>query len=191
MTENLLYLCPEEINFAPPDPSAVLDGLRDAGFIGEVFDFNGETHYRPGGEFISLITFLGCSPVITSAQSDTSGEGFSHIAFEGPLDTPRLVAGDNIKIPRCPACGYRFEDWQSLVTAWQQQPETWSFDCPECNRQLTPPQLRWRKCAGFGRYFIKVWGIFESEAVPSPELIALLEKLGDCRWQHFYVRYQG
>ncbi len=189
MTENLLYLCPAKFDALPDDSSKLKSALRDEGFIGEPFDFNGETHYRPGPEFLSLITFLGCSPVIATEQHENAGEGFSHIAFQGPSATAQFISGDNLKTPRCPACGHRFEVWQPLIEAWQQQPETHHIDCPECSKELTLPQLRWRKSAGFGRYFIKIWGIFESEAVPSPELIALLEQVGGCQWQHFYVRY--
>ncbi len=190
MTENLLILCPTEFNAIPDDPSAMLARLNSEGFIGDSFEFNGERHYRPGEAFVSHITFLGCSPVIAMDASELSGEGFNHIAIEGPLDSPLFLSGDNLKTPRCPSCGHRFEQWQPLVEGWQQQPETHVLDCPECNRKLSAPQLRWRKCAGFGRFFIKVWGIFESEAVPSPEFIALLEEVSGCRWQHFYIRIQ-
>lgn len=191
MMENLLILCPTEFDTVPEDLPTLLAELCCEGFIGESFEFGDEHHYRPGEKFISHITFLGCSPVIAMEASELSGEGFSHIAFEGPLDSPHFIAGNNIKIPRCPSCGHRFEEWQQLVKAWQQQPDTHVFNCPECNRELNTPHLRWRKCAGFGRFFIKVWGIFESEAVPSPEFIALLEKLSSCQWQHFYIRIQG
>ncbi len=188
MTENLLYLCPEDVNAVPTDLPAMLEELRREGFIGEAIVFADEEHYRPGEQFASHITFLGCSPVIATSQTDASGEGFSHIAFEGPRDSPRFVSGDNLKLPRCPGCGHRFDNWSLLVDAWQKQPETHTFLCPECGMHLTAPQLRWRKCAGFGSFFIKVWGIFESEAVPSPEFLALLERLAGCRWQHFYIR---
>lgn len=189
MSENLLYLCPAEFDALPYDPSKLESALRKEGFIDETFNFNDEIHYRPGLKFSSLITFLGCSPVIAVEQHENAGEGFSHIAFHGPSAAPLFISGDNLKTPRCPACGHRFEALQPLVEAWQQQPETHYIDCPGCSKQLTLPQLRWRKSAGFGRYFIKIWGIFESEAVPSPELIALLEQVSGCRWQHFYVRY--
>ncbi len=185
MTENLLYLCPVDIHAVPPDLQAMLVGLLSAEFIAEPIEFGGESHYRPGSRFISYITFLGCSPVISTQDNGDAGEGFSHIAIEGPLPSPRFVGGDNLKTPRCPSCGHRFEEWSSIV----EKPVSHSFNCPECDRSLTAPQLRWRKCAGFGRIFMKVWGIFESEAVPSPEFLALLEQLSGCRWQHFYVRY--
>lgn len=186
MPENLLYLCPADLDSTPVERSTLIASLRQAGFIAQEITFSGDTHFNPGNNFLSMITFLGCSPVIDMGAPGKTGEGFTHIDIEGPLESPRFVSGDNLKIPRCPACGYRFENWQSLV----QSPGLNSFDCPECSKQLTAPQLRWRKCAGFGRLFIKVWGIFESEAVPSPELLAILEQLSGSAWLYFYVRYQ-
>lgn len=186
MPENLLYLCPVDFNSTPVERSILIASLRQADFIAQEMTFSGDTHYHPGEKFLSLLTFLGCSPVIDMGEPGKTGEGFTHIGFEGPLEQPRFVSGNNLKTPRCPDCGHRFENWQSLVSA----PWSHTFSCPGCNRQLTAPQLRWRKCAGFGRLFIKVWGVFESEAVPSPELLALLERLSGHSWQHFYVRYQ-
>lgn len=185
MPENLLYLCPADFDSAPVDLSALIATLRQEGFIAQEITFSGDTHFRPGEQFLSLITFLGCSPVIDLGVPGRTGEGFTHIGFEGPLEQPRFISGDNLKTPRCPDCGHRFENWRALV----ESPGLFTFNCPECNRPLTAPQLRWRRCAGFGRLFIKVWGIFESEAVPSPELFALLEAISGQRWQHFYVRY--
>lgn len=187
MPENLLYLCPVDFNSIPVELPTLISTLRQADFIAQEMSFSGETHFHPGEKFLSLITFLGCSPVIDMGAPGKTGEGFTHISFEGPLEKPRFISGNNLKTPRCPNCGHRFEAWRSLVESTDMP----TFDCPECNKQLTAAQLRWRKCAGFGRLFIKIWGIFESEAVPSPELLALLEKISGQRWQHFYVRYQN
>jgi hypothetical protein len=186
MPENLLYLCPADFDRAPVERSTLIASLRQARFIAEEMTFTDETHYHPGEQFLSLITFLGCSPVIDMGAPGKTGEGFTHIEIEGPHDSPRFVSGNNLKIPRCPFCGHRFEKWQQLV----ESPALNTFNCPDCSKQLTAPQLRWRKCAGFGRLFIKVWGIFESEAVPSPELLALLEQASGSAWLYFYVRYQ-
>lgn len=188
MADNLLYLCPSDFNTIPADSAALIEALRDAGFIAEAFPFGREEHYRPGEEFITLVTFLGCSPVISLGEPGKTGDEFCHIAFDGPYESARFVGGDNLKIPRCPGCGHRFESWQELIDAWQSQPDT-TFDCPDCGRNLNAAELRWRKCAGFGRFFIKVWGIFESEAVPNPNLLSILEKSTGSPWQHFYVRY--
>jgi hypothetical protein len=187
--ENLLYLCPRDHHTVPEDLSALTADLSQAGFIGDEFAFAGTTHYRPGEEFITLITFLGCSPVISLGEPGKTGEEFCHIAFEGPLARPRFFAGDNVKIPRCPHCGHRFDPWQPLVEQWEAQLDEQQWPCPECGNTIAAPQLRWRKCAGFGRFFIKIWGIFESEAVPNPNLLAILEKHTGSPWQHFYVRH--
>lgn len=188
MAENLLYLCPANAETAPRDYPALIDILKQEGFIGGTIDVDGEEHYKPGDEFLSLITFLGCSPVIALGEPGKTGDEFCHIAIDEPSPSPRFVAGDNIKVPRCPGCGHRFEQWAPLVEAWESEPQAAAFTCPACEKPLTAPQLRWRKCAGFGRFFIRVWGIFESEAVPNPNLLSTLEKSTGGPWQHFYVR---
>jgi hypothetical protein len=189
MAENLLYLCPKDFHSAPQTLPELIEALQHAGFIGDTIEVNGATHYQPGDEFLTLITFLGCSPVISLGEPGKTGDEFCHIALEGPYDKPHFAAGDNLKIPRCPGCGHRFETWQPLIEQWQDHPEETRFDCPECSRTLSAPELRWRKCAGFGRFFIKVWGIFESEAVPNPNLMSVLKKRTGCDWLHFYVRH--
>ena len=189
MAENLLYLCPKDHTTVPADVPALIAALQQAGFIGEEITLQGEQHYRPGDEFLTLVTFLGCSPVIAMGEPGKTGDEFCHIAIEGPLPQSRFVGGDNLKTPRCPGCGHRFEAWQELVEKWQQQAEH-TFDCPECTRRLNVTELRWRKCAGFGRFFIKVWGIFESEAVPNPNLLSLLQQHTGGEWLHFYLRHQ-
>lgn len=187
--DNILYLAPRDFDVIPENPVALISALQEIELIGESFEYVGHEHYRPGDEFITLITFLGCSPVISLGEPGKTGEEFSHIAFEGPLEKPRFIAGDNIKIPRCPHCGHRFDPWQSLIEDWEKNPEGQKWPCPECGNTVSAPQLRWRKCAGFGRFFIKVWGIFESEAVPNPNLLSILEKQTGSPWQHFYVRH--
>jgi hypothetical protein len=187
MAENILILVPTSFDAIPADRETLLTTLRDEQFIAAPIEFNGETHYRPGENFMMLVTFLGCSPMIATGEMDNSGEQFCHIAIEGPTDEPHFITGDNIKIPRCPKCGHRFDDWQMLLEDWSREPHG-QTPCPECGESQSAPQLRWRKCAGFGRFFIKVWGVFESEAVPSPNFMALLKRCSGVEWQHFYIR---
>lgn len=189
MAENILILVPTAFAAVPADRAKVIATLRDKHFIAESIEINGEQHFRPGEEFMMLITFLGCSPMIASGELDSGGEQFCHIAIEGPWEEPRFLAGENIKIPRCPKCGHRYDNWQALVATWSAAPSS-SICCPACGTSSAAPQLRWRKCAGFGRFFIKVWGIFESEAVPSPNLLSLLKECSGVEWQHFYIRKQ-
>jgi hypothetical protein len=187
MAENILILAPKSFNEIPTARDKLIAKLTEEQFIADTIDIGDEKHYRPGEEFMMLITFLGCSPMIATSEMESGGEQYCHIAFEGPLERPRYIVGDNIKIPRCPSCGHRFDDWQTRLSEWQQRPEA-EINCPECHGSIPITQLRWRKCAGFGRFFIKVWGIFESEAVPSPNLLASLKRASGVEWHHFYIR---
>jgi hypothetical protein len=186
MAENILILVPGSFDAIPADRDTLLTALREKKFIGDAIEINGEQHYQPGEEFMMLITFLGCSPMIATGELD-SGEQHCHVAIEGPWKQPRFIAGDNLKLPRCPNCGHRYDDWQAVVNEWIAAPAA-TVTCPACAADSSVTQLRWRKCAGFGRFFIKVWGIFESEAVPSPNLLSLLKQHTGIEWQHFYIR---
>ena len=189
-SENLLILTPKRFTDLPDSSEQLIASLVQEGFLGKPFEVNDEQHYMPGEEFMMLMTFLGCSPMIVTGELESGGEQYCHIAIEGSFDTPRYMVGDNIKIPRCPKCGHRYDEWQTLLEGWQQQPDE-TTSCPECGEQSAITSLRWRKCTGFGRFFIKVWGIFESEAVPSPNLLVLLQRCSGVEWHHFYLRYNS
>lgn len=187
MAENILILAPVAFKKIPADRNALIAMLKESRFIGDSLEVSGEKHYRPGEDFMMLMTFLGCSPMIATGEMDSNGEQYCHIAIEGPLQEPRYIVGDNIKTPRCPSCGHRFDDWRSLLESWQESPED-ELACPGCNEHYSATRLRWRKSAGFGRFFIKVWGIFESEAVPSPNLLTSLKNVSGTEWRHFFIR---
>lgn len=187
MAENILVLTPNFFRDIPNDCKSLLSLLQEIEFLGSPLEVNGEIHYRPGEEFMSLITFLGCSPMIATGEMESEGEQYCHIAIEGPLESPRYMVGDNIKVPRCPKCSHRLDNWQTLLDLWQEDPQGAAF-CPDCGDSFPLTKLRWRKCAGFGRFFIKVWGVFESEAVPSPNFLAALKRFTGLEWHHFYLR---
>ncbi len=187
MAENILILVPKSFNEVPEDREKLITALHEQQFLGETLEVDGERHYRPGDDIMMHIIFMGCSPMIATGEMESSGEQYCHIAIEGPLQQPAYIVGDNIKLPRCPKCGHRHDDWQTLLQKWSESPGS-EMSCSECGESYSPTQLRWRKSAGFGRFFIKVWGIFESEAVPSPNLLALLQRVSGIEWQHFYIR---
>lgn len=188
MTDNILYLHPRDPQ-QTFDATAVGEALRGIGFIGEAFSFHGAQHFKPGGEFLFLLTFLGCSPVVSLGEPGLTGEEFCHIEFTPVSEQPRFVAGDNLKVPRCRHCNQRIDDWQNMLEAWRSQgSEQWS--CPHCGKSTPLHRLKWKQCAGFGRQFIKVWGIFEGEAVPGEELLNALRQSTHSEWDYFYCRRQ-
>ncbi len=187
MPANQLVLHPERPELVPADAAALLQRLTEIGFIAGTLSYEGREHYRPGEEFLQLITFLGCSPVVALGEPGATGEEFCHIQFDGPHATPLFLSGGNVKVPRCPGCGYRLESWQPEVDAWRADPAH-QWHCPNCGKAYTLPQLRWRQCAGFGRYFIRVWGVFEGEAVPSEDLFNALRSATGFDWRYFYLQ---
>lgn len=187
MTVNQLILCPADPQHHLPNKRDLLYRLEQAGFIGTPLMLEGQQHYRPGDRFLQLLTFLGCSPVVSLGEPGATGDEYCHIKLDGSYDRPRFLAGSNVKTPRCPGCGFRIDAWQQLVAQWQDGPgEPWQ--CPLCGKVYHVPQLRWRQCAGFGRFFLRIWGVFEGEAVPSEELMKLLREVSGFDWQYFYLR---
>ncbi len=187
MTENLLILTPESPFDAPTTAEALEEKLRAIGFIDEPFELNGERHLKPGPEFMYLLTFLGCSPAVSLGEPGKTGEEFAHVRIDGPLDAPVCLTGDNVKIPRC-RCGYRLDEWRDEAAVWKKEPEAYRFNCPKCERETPLHELRWKKCAAFGRLLVMVWGVFESEAVPGDKLKAALRECGGGEWQVSYLR---
>lgn len=187
MTTNLLVLHPEVPTAVPADENALRVALTAQGLLGESFPHGGQRHYRPGDRFLQLITFLGCSPVVALGQPGPTGEDFCHIALVGPGPVPRFYAGTNVKPPRCPGCGYRAEDWPAAVAAWEQDHSA-RWRCPVCGREYHAPELKWRQCAGFARFFIEIYGVFEGEAVPGEELLDGLKVSTGMGWTYFYLQ---
>ena len=191
MSANLLILHPKDPEFpgaGPADCGSLLAMLQSLRFIDSTIEFEGATHYRPGEDFLQLMTFLGCSPVVALGEPGLTGDDFCHLAIEGPMAEARFVGGRNVKPPRCPGCGHRFDQWQEHVSAWEADREGYRISCPECRTEKALPGIKWRQCAGFGRLFIKVWGIFEGEAVPSDRLLDSLQQHTGVAWGYFYCQ---
>lgn len=187
MADNLLILHPRDAHSVPADPEGLLRQLNALGFTGEAFSFAGAEHLRPGPEFLYLLSFLGCSPVVSLGSPGATGEDFCHIEPGHPHHQPQLLYGSNVKQPRCRSCGQRVEDWQDLLQQWAQAPQR-RWDCPACGQTHRMDQLKWRQSAGLARYFIKVWGIYEGEAVPTEQLLGALHRQSGQEWTYFYLR---
>jgi hypothetical protein len=170
MSSNLLVLSPKD-PWAVPDVVALTTALRVSGFMGEGLPEAG--FYKPGEEFFQFITFLGCSPVVALGVAGKTAE-ICRIEISIPLEKPVFFAGTNLKAPRCPGCGHKSLEGRIIGDSWQHDPRQHRWTCPECGNAFSAEQLQWRHCAGFGRFFLKVWGIFEGEAVPGDHLLNLL-----------------
>lgn len=185
MQSNLLILHPADPEIAIEE-AALVDPMRRIEFLSEAMDFRGVRHYRPGDEFLQLIIFLGCSPVVSLGEPGKTGKEFCHIGFREPAPEPVLFAGANAKTPRCPACRKPQDEWQDAFRSGEPAPKSWT--CRHCGHIAPSRSMNWRQSAGIGRSFIMIWGIFEGEAVPSDQLMKTLEEIGHGPWSYFYYR---
>jgi hypothetical protein len=186
MPSNLLVLHPKDPNHTV-DPDLLRERLQRLGLAGETIVFEGEEHLRPGERFLELITFLGCSPVVSLGEPGLTGEEFCHLQVGAPSSAPRLLSGTNLKPPRCRHCRQRVEAWEALHRSALKNP-TVAWRCPACDKASPALALDWRRCAGAARQFLTIWGVFESEAVPGDELLGALEQTGGAPWDYFYLR---
>jgi hypothetical protein len=159
-----------------PSFEAVVAALRAIDFLGE--PLSNPNTFAVGPEFLGLITFLGCSPSVDTELgagcaihiSRTSGD----LRFRGGI------------VPRCPVCRGRLEAWEEAVASWRRN-ANYLWTCPECGAHAALPGLDWRHGAGFGRFFVDVFGIYPSEAVPGERLMEALSRATGGPWEFFYT----
>jgi hypothetical protein len=170
--------------FLLPDRTVLEAGLTSAGFLGEPLP-GLEDAFLSGEQFLQLVTFAGCSVQIE--LSPAGDKPFCHIRFTGPFERPVLLSGRNTRPPRCPGCRTPLREWKPALAAWREG-GTADITCPDCGETHPPWAWDWRQKAGFGRLFIQVEEIFPGEAVPTPGLTTLLQRLTGSEWGCFYVQ---
>lgn len=150
----------------------LLDSLQDSGFL----DGNGAaTALLPGPRLMEFITYLGCSPALSSGGVEATLRLHRY-------GSPRWLGGDAIDRLRFPGCGHAIEQGAALLQAgdpWQ---------CPRCGHQGRLEDIAWRKSAARADCFIEIAPIFPREAVPADALLELLKNGSDCDWRWFYSR---
>lgn len=172
-------LYPRHSDDCVTDISALADCLRDAGFIGEALDAG---HFLPGDQFLSLLSFLGCSPNIRLHPED--GEQFCHVHITEPKARAECLGFTSNIRPGCPACKQRLTDWRS-ASGWRYADG--EISCPKCAGRFRMDGLRWRQECGYGRSAIEVAWIHPHEAVPAEKLLSILERHSDFDWTYCYA----
>jgi hypothetical protein len=179
--------------WAPDAVGAVAEALAHLGLLGDAFAHAGAVHYRPGPAFLDAVMFLGCSPAI-ALEPDAGDEGgvdpagFCNSRLGPVFPAAQFRRGCGGTPPRCPHCRARIRDWQPLIDAWRHDPDNYRWTCAECGQARSPAALDWRHDAGFGRFFVEIWGIHPHEAVPSERLLTTLSGIGGGSWRYFYAR---
>ncbi len=165
--------------------AALIDSMRAERFLSpNELKVDGITRYLLGDACMSQLTFLGCSPYIeldppTEDPEAAARQGkFCHLTIS-QFDTPVWRVDPTAK-PRCPCCRKASRQQDLLITD--------HLACPQCHEISLAKDWHWRSLAGRGRFFLDIWGVFTSEAVPNPEFLNALATVTESEWHYFYVK---
>lgn len=161
--------------WVPEDLGSIARDLQVVGLIGEAR----EPHlFNTGPEYLNLITYLGCSPQVALGGNVDA----TTIRLNGIFDSSQFIHGGNLKAPRCPHCRKPSEK----LDLSNNPNET--LRCSYCGFEGPMNKFDWRRSAAFGRVFIEISNVFESEAVPGEELTDRLLKATGENWDFCYIR---
>ena len=147
--------------------------LTEQGIVGQS-DY--PDSYAAGERLMEFVNFLGCSPVVADGQT----EGFVRIHNFGHR---AALGGKSVVSIRYPVCGHVIPDPAAILATY---PENRQWACPECGNSGDLETINWRKSAGFSRLFIEISGIFPKEALPTDNLLSLLQSVTGDDWHWFY-----
>lgn len=172
---------------AAPEPTAIIQALREIEFIGGDFSLDGQAHFYSGAAFLDGICFLGCAPSIqldpppppADLHADARAGRFCHIQLHTVTATPQSRYTPD-QGPRCRHCRNDIPP-----AALRNAPA--AHACPGCGLPVAPANLNWRQAGGYARLYLDIWGIHTAEAVPSDRLLDGLAQATGGPWQFFYI----
>lgn len=180
VSDNKLVLHPIDPWAILQDPPALLDSLRGVGLIAGAFSHIGELHYRAGARLLELLAFKGDPP---------GGPQAVHFALLETTEVPAFLGGSNAQPPACPGCQTPLADWRKQLIEWHAAPQKYAWTCAKCGRRAPVQALVWGDTGGIARFALDAWNVPPGEALPTPELMAHLERELVARWRHFYYRF--
>ena len=161
------------------DDKLIIKTISDIEFIKiEPYTNN---HYLPGENFLSLVTFLGCSPNINLQPSTDEPHCFVSILHSS--NKPKHLGHTSTCHPKCPNCTKRIANWKT--DNWQQADELCT--CDKCGTQTPYAQLNWKQECGFGCCGFEIAHIYPHEAVPTDQLLEALEEKTGIKWLYCYT----
>jgi hypothetical protein len=179
MRQYKLVLYPCVPDFTQLESGAIINALKNGGLI------SGATHhdaYLTGDAFIELFSFLGCAPNICLTPAD--GDNFCHVIIRSAPGNIHCLGHTATAIPRCPHCKHKMIHWQ--------QTENWQLGetvctCSHCNTATAMQNLDWKQECAYGRMAVDIINIHPFEAVPSDNLLHILQAATNVEWRYCYA----
>lgn len=178
MTGHFLVLHPRNAGWAPQSLDPLRDALAAIGLLGAE---RSPGLFSAGPEYLSLVTYLGCSPQIALGENEAA----TTIRIAGIFELPQFVHGENLKPPRCPQCRKTLDKPAASAKAGE------NLHCNHCGHSGSACDFDWRRSAACARVFVEISNVFESEAVPGEQLTTCLERTSGEAWNYCYVRKKG
>ena len=167
-SEFKLCLYPEDSQYKL-DKEELQTVLQDLKFIKKILS---SKRYSTGDDFLSLLTFMGCSPNIElKPQND---KPYCYIELESQKQA-RFVSGKNTQYPPCPNCKAKLN----------------AQVCSNCNEKMDVIKTNWRKSAFIASSWICIGNIYALEAIPSDFLLNALEAETCMKWKPAYIRQEN
>ena len=165
-SEFKLYLYPENPDYQA-DLGVLTSLFKKLKLVGS---FLSQNRYATGENFLSLFTFMGCSPNIELEPQDN--KPYCYIEIDSAAE-PQFTSGKNTKYPACPHCKTKLSN----------------SSCSNCCENIDLTKLNWRKSAFIASSWITIGNIYELEAIPSDQLLDELEKETGMKWKPAYIRH--
>ncbi len=146
--------------------------LKDIQLIGDRLS---EDRFQVGDEFLSLLTFMGCSPNM-ELEPQKDGSAFCYIELN-ETQSPQFVSGSNLKKARCTHCKAEVAKLDKKAL------------CAQCKQPLVLDKINWRKTAFVAQSWITIGNIYELEAIPNDELLNTLHHKTGVQWKPAYIRH--
>lgn len=179
MPQYKLVLYPAIPEFSILKSAEIIAALKKAGLISsEMY----ENTFLPGAAFMELLSFLGCSPNICLSPAD--GDIFCHIIIKSSQSDVQCLGHTATAIPRCPQCKYKLADWRQTPD-WQLG--TTPCTCPNCHAITAMQNLHWKQECAYGRMAVDIINIHPFEAVPSENLLTMLQTATKLEWNYCYA----
>ena len=137
--------------------------------------------YLPGDNFLSLITFLGCSPNIN--LQPVEGENHCFISVIKQTPEPECLGYTQTVNPKCPVCKKRINDWKT--PDWKKTGQL--CHCDKCQNKTLYSELNWKHESGFARCGFEISHIYPHEAVPTDQFLNILSEFSDFDWEYCYT----
>ncbi len=157
----------------------IVDCLIQMGFI-DIKTIR-DNHYLAGENFLSQITFLGCSPNISLTPDDNVEH--CYISILDNSDQARCIGYTQNAKPKCPHCTRRLAHWPGENFQLNDQ----LCACDKCGEQSHFSELIWKHECAYACCGFQVMHIYPHEAVPGDQFMDQLSGLSGIDWNYCYA----